>query len=215
MQLTHEEAHRLIQYDLDHALHAEQRAPLLAHLYECDDCRAYADGMHNLQNILRGVMRKQWEQTPLPLSIASLKPRRIFRKDRPLLPGLQTALISVVLVVFSLFVWQFTTSGVSSPGQAALTVYPVPTPSIQLSTASLESTKCASSIHKVKEFETLDGIALRYSVPKEAIISFNHLNSEQIDESMSLSIPNCKAIPTTTATTTRTPIFELTLYTPG
>jgi hypothetical protein len=217
MQMTHAEAHQLIQYDLDRALPADQREPLLAHLEKCEACRAYADGMRDMENVLRVAMQKKWNHAPLPLSIASLKSRQIFKSSNSLF-GLQTTLVSVVLVFFSFFIWELTASISGSSGKTFLTVNPVPTPSIQLSTTSPESAECESTVYKVKSLDTLESIAVRYSVSKEKLMNLNNLTSEMIYESMELKIPKCTATPTTTAgmpTTTLTPILELTIRTPG
>jgi hypothetical protein len=218
MQMTHEDAHRLIQRDLDRLLHADQHGPLLAHLNQCATCRAYADGMHDMENILQGVMRKQWNDTPLPLSIASLKTQNILAKGSDSPFGLRTALVSVVLVFFSILVWQFTISAPRSSEQTALTIHPVPTPSIQLTRAGLEAAQCESSVYKVKQADTLESIALQYSVAKEDIMTLNNMNSELIYETMELKIPQCTATPTMTArvpTTTIMPLLEVTIHTPG
>ncbi|MCI0610678.1 MAG: LysM peptidoglycan-binding domain-containing protein [Anaerolineae bacterium] len=218
MQFTHTEAHQLIQYNLDHALNSAKQKTLFAHLQECDACRAYADGMYDMENVLHQVMNKQWNHPPLPLSIDSIRPQNIFQKSAHSLFGLRTALISIVVVAFSFLIWQLRTTVYDSSEQISLSLAPVPTPSIQLSTASIESPKCEWSLHKVDELDTLDSIAQQYSVSKDEIIIFNKMNSDLIYETMELKIPQCNPTPTVTAhmpTTTLTPILELTIDTPG
>jgi len=73
MQITHDEARWLIEYDPDHALNSEKQRALSAHLQECEDCRAHVFEMNDLENILHGVMQKHWNQPPLPLSMDSIK----------------------------------------------------------------------------------------------------------------------------------------------
>ena len=218
MQITHTEAQQLIQYDLDRALNSEKQKTLLAHLQECDACRAYADGMHNMENALNQVMHKQWNHHPLPLSMDSIRPQNILQKSTHSLFGLRTALVSILLVAFSFLIWQLTTTVYNSTEQVPSSILSVPTPSIQLSTASFESPKCAWSLHKVEPSDTLESIALQYSVSKEEIMIFNNMHFEQVYESMELKIPQCNPTPTVTAhmpTTTLTPILELTIDTPG
>lgn len=218
MQITHMEAHQLIQYNLDRALNSEKQKRLFAHLQECDTCRAYADGMHDMENVLHQVMHKQWNHHPLPLSMDSIRSQNIFPKNAHSLFVLRTALVSIVLVAFSFLIWQLRTTVDNSSEQISLSLAPVPTPSIQLSTASLESPECSWSLHKVDRMDTLDNIARQYSVSKDEIIIFNKMNSDLIYESMELKIPQCNPTPTVTAhmpTTTLTPILELSIDTPG
>ncbi|HKY53354.1 MAG TPA: LysM peptidoglycan-binding domain-containing protein, partial [Anaerolineales bacterium] len=164
------------------------------------------------------VMNKQWNHPPLPLSMDLLRTQDILQKSANTLFGLRTAMASMVLVAFAFFIWQLTTVNDSS-GQIPSNILPVPTPSNQFSTASLESTQCEWSLHKVEAFDTLDSIALRYSVSVEEIMTFNRMDSELVYESMELKIPRCGLTPTLTAgapTTTLTPIFEsTTIDTPG
>lgn len=219
MQITHAEAHTLIQYDLDRALSPEKKKALLAHLEECKTCRDYADGMSGVENKLRQVMNEQWNHhDPLPLSIDSIK--------KPMyLPGsaqnrfpLRTALVSLGLVAISFFIWQLTSTLYNPSVQSPSTIFPVPTPYTQLSTASIESPICEWVLHKVEALDTLDSMALQYSVSKQDIMIFNNMNSELVYESMEVKIPQCDVTPTMTAylpTTTLTPNFEILIDTPG
>ena len=214
MQITHSEAQHLIQYNLDRALDAEQQRMLLAHLQECNICRGYADGMLNIENTLRKVMNKRWNHRPLPLSIETIKSQ----KSSHHVFQFRTALVSALLVVFSFFIWQMTATVPDSSGQIPSNILPVPTPSIQLSTASIEAPKCKWSLHKVDDLDTLETIAQKYSVSMEEIITFNNMTSEVIYESMELKIPQCDVTPTVTAhmpTRTLTPSLESTLNTQG
>jgi len=218
MPISHADAQQLIQYDLDRALNSEKQKALFVHLQECDECRAYADRMLNLEKMLLQVMNKQWHHHPLPLSLDSIKPHNGFQKNIRSLLGLRTALISMVLVAFFLLIWQLNTTVNDPSGQIALSLAPIPTPSTQLSTASFETPKCEWSLHNVDKSDTLESIAHQYSVSKEEIMILNNMNSEVIYESMELKIPRCDITPTVTAqmpTTTLTPILEFVVDTPG
>ncbi len=218
MQISHSEAHRLIQYNLDQALDPEKHKALFAHLQDCVDCRRYANGMREVEKQLRQVMTKQWNHTPLPLSIDSVKtqfnlPARTHSRFQ-----LRTALVSMVLVGFSFFIWQLTSALYHSSGQTPSTILPIPTPSTHLSTASLASPACEWMLYTVKAQDTLDTIAFQNSVSKQDIMNFNSMDSELITESMEIKIPQCHVTPTMTAhlpTTTLTPNLELTIDTPG
>ena len=218
MQITHAEAHKLIQLNLDRTLNIEKQRLLSAHLQECETCRAYAHGLLNVETMLRQVMNKQWNRAPLPLSLDSIRPQNILQKSANAIFGLRTALASMVLVAFAFFIWQLTT-GYDSSGQIPSNVLPVPTPSNQFSTASLELPQCEWNLHKVGAFDTLDSISRQYSVSIEEIMAFNSMDSELVYESMELKIPQCSLTPTLTArapTKTSTPILEsATIDTPG
>jgi hypothetical protein len=175
--------------------------------------------MRNIEKMLNQVMNKKWRQhPPLPLSLDLIRPHIRFQKNTHSLFGLRTALISVILVAFSFLIWQLRTTVNGSPGTIALSLVAIPTPSTQLSTASLESSKCEWNLYIVDRLDTLDSIALKYAVSKEQIKTFNTMNSEVIYESMELKIPQCDVTPTVTVqipTTTLTPILEFTADTPG
>ena len=215
MQITHLEAQRLIQYDLDRALDSEKQSILFAHLQVCDVCRSYADGMLTIENSLRHVMNKEWKHRPLPLSIDMIKSK----KSTHYVIQFRTALVSVLVAVFSFFIWQMTATLPDSSGQITSNILPVPTPSIQLSTASIVAPKCSKwSLHKVDDLDTLESIAFQYSVSIEAIMTFNNMTSDEIYESMELKIPQCDVTPTVTAhmpTRTLTPRLESTMTTQG
>ena len=215
MQITHDEARWLIEYDADRALNSEKQKALAAHLQECQSCRLHAVEMNDLENILRDVMQKHWNHPPLPLSMDYIKPHT---KNVNSLFAWRVSLVSVVMVTFLLLIWGFKITAFSSSDQLPLGSLPVPTPSVQLTTASAISTRCDSVIYEVQEFDTLDYIADQFSVSKEEIMAFNNMRSDQINETMELFIPQCNSTPTgmpDTPTTTLTPIIQLTIFTPG
>jgi hypothetical protein len=218
MQITHAEAHRLIQFDLDRRLDPEKQKSLFSPLEECDACREYAVDMRAMENRLRELMNKQWNhQGPLPLSIDSIKAQNNIHGSASNLFQWRTAVLSMVLVAFSFIIWQLTATSFDSSGQNPSTILPVPTPST-LTTASLASPTCEWTLHKAEESDTLEGIALQYSVSKQAIMSLNGMDSESVYESMEIKIPQCDVTPTMTAhfpTTTLTPNLELFVDTPG
>jgi len=215
MQLTHDEARRLIEYDSDRALNSEKQRALTAHLQECGACRLHAVEMNDIENVLRDVMQKHWNQPPLPLSMDSIK---IHAKHVNSLFAWRVSLASVAMVTFLFLVWGFKTTAFNSTDQRPLGVLPVPTPSVQLTTASAIPTRCDSVIYEVQEFDTLDNIADQFFVSREEIMAFNNMHSDQINESMELFIPQCNNTPTDTVhtpTTTLTPNIQLTIFTPG
>ena len=215
MQITHDEARWLIEYDSDRALNSEKQSALTTHLQECEACRLCAVEMNNVENILRDVMQKHWNHRPLPLSIDPIK---IHTKNVNSPFAWRLSLASVAMVTFLFLLWGFKITAFNSSESLPLVSLPVPTPSFQLTTASAISTRCDSVIYEVQEFDTLDEIADQFFVSKEEIMAFNNMRSDQINESMELGIPQCNITPTDkvhTPTTTLTPNIQLTIFTPG
>jgi LysM repeat protein len=75
-------------------------------------------------------------------------------------------------------------------------------------------------LYQVQAGDTLDGIALQFSVPKETIMEFNGMKGEIIGPAMQIRIPICDHTPTATINTptttiTITPQFEPITVTPG
>ena len=215
MQITHDEARWLIEYDSDRALNSEKQRVLTAHLQECEECRLHAVEMNDVENVLRSVMQKHWSHAPLPLSMDSIN---IHVKNINSLFAWRMSLVSVVMVTFLFLIWGFKITAFNSSDQLPLGSLPVPTPSVQLTTASAISTRCDSVVYEVQEFDTLDDIADQFFVSREEIMAFNNMRSDKIYASMELSIPQCSITPTDTArtpTTTLTPNIQITIFTSG
>jgi len=215
MQITHSEARWLIEYDSDRTLNLEKQRALTAHLQECKACRLHAVEMNDVENVLRSVMQKHWNQRPLPLSMDSVS---IHTKNVNSVFAWRMSLASIAIVTFLFLIWGFKITAFNSSNQTPLGSLPVPTPSVQLTTASTISTRCGSVIYEVQEFDTLEDIADQFLVSKEEIMAFNNMHSDQINESMELFIPQCNITPTHTVhtpTTTLTPNIQLTNFTPG
>jgi predicted anti-sigma-YlaC factor YlaD len=64
MQITHEEAHRLIQFNIDGTLDLNNQETLNTHLRGCADCRVYSDEVKETVSTLREIMRKHWNLRP-------------------------------------------------------------------------------------------------------------------------------------------------------
>ena len=68
MSITHEQAHRLIQSNMEQMLDSQESARLSAHLRECRECDTYAREIKEVTNLLPTMMKKQWSASPVPLS---------------------------------------------------------------------------------------------------------------------------------------------------
>ena len=216
MQITHDEARWLIEYDSDRALNSEKQRVLTAHLQECEACHRHAVEMNDVENVLRNVMHKHWSHPPLPLPIEMDSIRIRSKGVSPF--AWRISLTSVAMVTFLFLIWGLKITAFNSSDRLPLGSLPVPTPSVQLTTPSAISTQCDSVIYEVKEFDTLDDIADQFFVSREEIMAFNNMRSDKIYASMELSIPQCSITPTDTArtpTTTLTPNIKITIFTSG
>ena len=122
------------------------------------------------------------------------------------------------MVTFLFLIWGFKITAFNSPNKTPLGSLSVPTPSVELTTASAISTRCDFVSYEVQEFDTLDDIAEQFIVSREEIMAFNNMHSDQINESMELFIPQCNSTATDMPdmpTTTLTPNLQLTIFTPG
>src|SRR6185369_12576326 len=93
MQITHEEAHQLIQLSRDEMLESHQRGILDSHLEMCLECRNYSAGIHSMESILRPLMQKQWAQQPIPLAIHTVISRPSYRSPNSAL--LATRIVAI------------------------------------------------------------------------------------------------------------------------
>src|SRR5258706_7876509 len=132
MQISHEEAMQLIQFQADHALHGDKQKTLTEHLTTCAECQAYAQQLNQLENILKNVMSKRWNLHPAPLSVATLMGNKIGKKYSSVLLITRTALISMALLAFVIVGWQFTDANTRSISGTQFTMLPITTPSTQI-----------------------------------------------------------------------------------
>ena len=222
MQITHEEAQKLIQYNADQALDSQQKAALFAHLNDCTECSTYACDIKDVETLLLSGMRRQWGLQPAPLSLNSLTP-----KGRPkiqlsisLLLATRMAIISMVCLALVFTAWQFTLSGRQTSGPRPAYILPVPTPSTWPTSTKITLQHCKSILYNVQANDTIESIADQFSTSKAEIMAINSMKTETVDASMKLMIPICNSTPTSTVrpgtrTTTYTPAIDSTISTPG
>lgn len=220
MQISHEEARKLIQFNLEQALKAHEKSKLQTHLDTCESCRAYAEDLTEVESILMPLMQRQWNFQPTPLSMRSISEKRIIKLDTSIILATRTAMISIIFVAFIFGVWQFTQSGKQTLDKPPVGVLPVPTPSIQSTNTKIVPRNCQEITYQVQENDTLEKIAYQFSVSKQEIMSINHLETETLNPDMKLLIPNCHSTPTgtmnpTVFTRTYTPSMDAIASTPG
>jgi hypothetical protein len=220
--ITHQEAHRLIQFRLDRSLNVSERDKLSAHLLDCAECRVYAKQIDEVERLLRPAMKRHWDVRPLPLSIADTLGERNRKIPAGLVLAMRSALIVIVLAGFVFSAWQFAAApnhGTSSP--MLVDISPVPTPSAQSTSTQTLPSDCELIRYNVREGDTLASIARKFSVAEAEIMDFNDLQNEIITPAMSLRILLCGLTPAGTVahpatfTLTRTPALSTATSTPG
>ncbi|HEX5810167.1 MAG TPA: LysM peptidoglycan-binding domain-containing protein [Anaerolineales bacterium] len=220
MQIAHEEARRLIQFNVDKVLDSDKDASLSAHLKDCVECRAYAREIEEVDRILSPLLKRQWTAPPLPLPISRLLRNKASKRWTQPYLIMRITVLGVVLLGFAFSAWQFVFSGTRMSQRIPPGILPVPTPSIQLTSTESRWTKCSTVSHTVRQGETLEGIARRFSASMEDVIAFNNLTDRRLTTGMELGIPLCHLTPTGTAadpatlTMTFAPVVNPTTSTP-
>jgi len=220
MQITHEEAHRLIQFSLDKVLNPQEKNILQVHLNDCMECRAFAEEIKKVESLLLPIMKRQWNLQPAPLSITSIIESKNSKLQTGVLLATRTAIIGIVFAAFVFSAWQLTRSDRQTSNPMPVSVLPIPTPSGQSTSTKISFQNCEETIYQVQETDTLESIAYQFSVSKDKIRSINNLSTESIHAKMELLIPICTFTPTgtlhpSTLTTTFTPLIGPTTSTPG
>lgn len=219
MQITHEEARKLIHLDSDRALNSSQRTTLSAHIQDCARCREYAVEIKEVESILLPVMKRQWSVDPIPLSTHVLFEKNKSGLQSSIFLTTRTALVAFVFVAFVFSAWQFMISRAQTYGTLPVSVLPVPTPSTQSTRTSLATGNCRAIPYTVQSNDTLAKIASQFSLSKKEIMDFNHLKTETVTTATQLLIPVCNFTPTgtldaVTHTTTYTPFINPRTSTP-
>jgi len=198
MEITHEQARRLIQHDADEPLNQNKQNLLRAHLNDCPDCSVYAAELDELGNILRRVMHKQWDLYPTPLSMNVLPLKRNFKVKASIIMAIRMALVSIAIIISIFSVWQIKWTNSETLSQTPLSILPVPTPSTQPTSTRIVSQNCEEVRYKVQENDSLDSIADQFSTLKESIMLANEMQTEVVNPAMELIIPICGSTPTGT-----------------
>jgi hypothetical protein len=173
-----------------------------------------------VETLLLPVMRKHWNLQPAPLSIAALIKNKNSRWRSSILLTTRTALISIVFAMFVFSAWQFARSGSQTSRSMPISLLPIPTPSGQSTSTMISLQNCEETMYPVQENDTLESIALRFSISKTRLMSINNMKDETVRAKMSLRIPICQFKPTgtvhpSTLTITFTPFLDSTTSTPG
>ena len=220
MQITHEQAHRLIQFHADQSLTDMEKDLLDKHLHACQECSQYAGSIQELESNLRPMMQRRWNQQPLPRPTVRLVRSQKSKITEDILLATRIAAMCVICMAVLINIWQFTQSSAQEPGgpSVSVSVPPVPTPSLQTTSTTVTMQECRQILYPVQEGDTLEGIASQFSITKQEITSINELGTNQIlTTSIVLKIPLCNSTPAgtpRTVTTLFTPLTNTTTTTP-
>jgi hypothetical protein len=212
MQITHEEARRLIHFDADQALKMEQRSILHIHLKDCGECRDYANSLANMTSILSSTMEKKWNGPQLPLPIGVLLPNQSSRLTESILMATRIAAVGVMAIALLFSIRQVTSPIEGGPGTLPVSAPPIPTPSIQTTSTETLLQNCGQILYVVQQDDTIEGIAAQFSLSKEEIMAANGLDDEALRAGTELRIESCTVQPTGTL---YTPFTSPTISTPG
>src|SRR5262245_23096504 len=100
MQITHEEARKLIQFGIEQTLILQEKNALRTHLEGCVECCAYAEEVKEVESILVPLMKRQWSLQPAPLSIPALVQRKNLNWQTNMILATRTVMISIVFAAF-------------------------------------------------------------------------------------------------------------------
>jgi|WetSurMetagenome_2_1015567.scaffolds.fasta_scaffold190804_1 hypothetical protein len=218
MQITHEEARRLIQFKADERLPSASEEALRTHLRDCKDCQRYLESLQETESTLRLTMRKQWSVRPLPLQMDAVYAKVISNPGASIFMPTRKALIGLAVVTFAFIAWQSMSGSLSSYPTVPGTIPFIPTPSTQYTATNTLQNDCKYVQYIIQQGDTLESIAQQFSTSKEAIVSENGLPTNEIHVSQEISIPFCESTPTGTSsapTFTITPNLEPISTTPG
>ena len=218
MQITHEEARRLIHFDADQALKMDQKRILRFHLKDCLECQEYANSMADMTSLLASTMEKKWGRPQVPLPTAVLLPKRNSRITESILMATRIAAVGVMAIAFLFSVRQVTGPIEGGPGTLPVSAPPIPTPSIQSTSTEALLQHCGQILYIVQHKDTIESIADQFSVSSEDIMAANGLDDDALRVGSELLIESCTVQPTGTFHATGTlftPFTSPTTSTPG
>lgn len=204
MQISHAEAHKLIQYSMDKSLLQEDESALASHLQTCSECARYNADIKDIGFTLRSAMNKHWNLIPAPLDLDAVKGKVGFSSRGRL--GVQLAVISLMVMLVVFGAWRFVNINVVPT--KTIQISPIPTPSTQMTNTRAMVQNCDEIIYTVQNGETLESIAVLFSTAPEALIELNNLNSDMVQAGNKIKILTCFTPSATIRPTTFTVTFS-------
>lgn len=219
MQISHEEAHRLIQFHIDGELKTPQSNLLTSHLRECAKCQQYAATIEKMESVLRPLLHRNWDRDPLPLSISMLLEKDKYRASDRIVVATRIAALAVVFLAFFASAWNFASTSRQTPTPLLQNVPVIPTPFTSTMTVGTEIgfENCTMLSYLIQKNDTLASIASQFAVPAQQIRQMNAMQNDSVNAGQVLSIPICSstpANPTASHTTTFTPVLYTIATTP-
>ena len=215
-EITHQEAHVLLQAATDQVIEPDENNALNEHLAQCRACTVYAKNLADLETNLRRTMHANWDNQQPKLEMqAILNPHPVKLLWNSFVS--QTHMmekVGVVIVLLLGYVFIANLVGIQSPITKDKTPTPLPTPtgqpvvfsnsptpSVNSSLTKAVSSACETTImYLVQENDTLDSIAYHHGTTKEVILGYNNLSSSTVFTGMELIIPLCDSTPSQIAT---------------
>ncbi|MBI5950095.1 MAG: LysM peptidoglycan-binding domain-containing protein [Chloroflexi bacterium] len=186
MQISHAEAHTLIQQSFDDSLPREEENALTVHLQTCPECSSYRDELRDVEYTLRSTMNKHWGLTPvLSMDVVTGKVNSHGRL------GLQLATISLTVMLVVVSAWRLINSNITPANLTPPQVSPIPTPSTQMTSTRALASNCEEIAYTVREGDTLAGIAAMFSTSVETIADWNNLQSDLLKAGSEITVPVC------------------------
>jgi hypothetical protein len=218
MPITHEEAHKLIQFNADEILKGVEKNLLEAHLDSCESCRIYAGSIQELESTLMPVMQRRWNQHPLPQSRDRVVSGRTSTLTQNVFFATRITALCVIFLAFLFNVWQFTQSTGQKTMPPVADIPLIPTPSLQSTRTMVTEPQCEPILYEVRENDTLESIANQFSMPVEEIVRMNNIRTGTLNRSEKLTLTVCSLTPSgmqNAVNTTFTPLLGPTTLTPA
>jgi len=218
MQITHQEARKLIQFASDGEINIHQKQLLESHIASCRECKKYATSIKSMESILRPLLQRQWNRQPVPLPMTVLISRAYTKTSGSMILATRKVAIVVMFVVFMFSAWQFTLSRTITADSDLASVPPIPVPSTStlLVSTTTQTQTCEEIVYVVHQNDTSDALAARFMISKEELLRANHLKTDRLQAGLKMIIPVCNYTPTANVlTTTFTPILSPITSTPG
>lgn len=194
-QITHTEAHWLINFNADQPLDTGTRLILDAHLNDCAACRRYARQLGEVENILQKI-KSRWELQPVPLFSTTHQGKKTsLAFSRSPLATRITMMVLTILIMAVTVTWRYSMPSMTFPTTAQMAI-PIPTPSTSLTSTKAMTLNCVYMSYQVQSGDTWNSIALQFSIPKETIMKLNGIREEKIESGTQIKIPACDHTPT-------------------
>ena len=218
MQITHEEARRLIQFKADASLNHNSDRNLSAHLQTCPACRTYAESLRETETVLRQSLRRRLDLRPLPPRMDAIYGKTSLKNSLHTIMTTRKALLGIFVMMFAFIAWRSISPNHTPFVQPPSSTIPaIPAPSTFTATNTRQDA-CREVNYVVQDGDTLNGIARQFSITTDSIRLVNQLTEDTLFPGRELVLSLCEATPAGTLnapTFTITPATQIVITTPG